>query len=490
MPEYNRTPMSGRPAGLSATAVEELISNIALNDLTNVTINEAKITDGNVLMYNADENLWESGVIPANNKITAEYVPGGDYIQLTDVTGLGVTDALPSTSLNRLGTVFAYSDPSPTTTGTVKVYKLVLKTWQQVGQTLVGNAIGSAFGSSIQLNSNGDILVVGSTFDSNEGRVYVYQLIGDSWTQIGGTVLGFQETNCNFGSSVSINDTGNIIACGAKFALSGTDFTGGVKLYLLYSGVWTQIGPDLLGENTLDEFGVVALNASGATLVVGAPKNGAYGSVTAYTVDETSHIQIGSKVLGSARIDSNNGSGDLFGSFVAISDNGLIFLSHSSEKNIIYEFTTDWAIKGSQLGTTFTAGVSNAGLTGDGLGIVVTIGSSSPESTLIKGDYILDWTPAFVKDFDGIGDGIVRSLAISKDGNCFTAINSGGNATLYTFKRIISQADLTFFEPNGIDILARIRAIQSTDNPLASEVRIQVKNASGVLTDGLTILPS
>ena len=461
-----------------------------LNDLTNVDTNEAKMGDGDVLMYNAVGNFWESGVLPVNNKITAEYVPGGDYIPLTDVTGLGVTDALPSTSLNRVGTVFAYSDPSPSTTGTVKVYKLVLKTWVQVGQTLVGNAVGSAFGSSIQLNSNGDILIVGSTFDSNEGRVYVYQLIGDSWTQIGGTVLGFEETNCNFGSSVSINDTGNIIACGAKFALNGADYTGGVKLYLLYSGIWTQIGPALLGENNLDEYGAVALNASGTTLVVGAPKNGTYGSVTAYGWNGTSHIQVGSKVLGSARIDSNNGSGELFGSRVALSDNGLIFLSHSSEKNIMYEYTTDWAIKGSQLGTTFTAGVSNAGLSGDGQQILVLGSSSSPESTLILGDYIVDWTPTFVKDFDGIGDGIVKSLAISKDGNCFTAINSGGNATLYTFKRIISQADITFYEPDGLDILARIRAVQSTNNPLASEVRIQVKNASGVLTDGLIILTS
>ena len=458
----------------------------SLYDLTNVTINEAKITDKNVLMYNAVGNLWESGVIPVNNKITAEYVPGGDYIQLTDVTGLGVTDALPSTSLNRVGTVFAYSDPSPNTTGTVKVYKLVLKTWVQVGQTLVGNAIGSAFGSSIQLNSDGDILIVGSTFDSGEGRVYVYQLIGDSWTQIGGTVLGFEETGCGFGSSVSINDVGNVIACGARFALNGADYTGGVKLYLLYSGIWTQIGSALLGESNLDEFGVVALNATGATLVVGAPKNGTYGSVKAYTVGESSHIQVGSKVSGSAYVDDNNGSGDLFGSFVAISDNGLIFLSHASRKNIIYEFTTDWAQKGSQLNTTFTAGVSNAGFTGDGQGLVVLGGGALNDSYLIKGDYIVDWTGSFVKDFDVF----VTSLAISKDGNCFTAINSGANATLYTFKRIISQADITFYEPGGLDILARIRAVQSTDNPLASEVRIQVKNASGVLTDGLIILTS
>ena len=46
MPEYNRTPMSGRPAGLSASAVEELISNIALNDLINVDTDESKMGDG------------------------------------------------------------------------------------------------------------------------------------------------------------------------------------------------------------------------------------------------------------------------------------------------------------------------------------------------------------------------------------------------------------------------------------------------------------
>ena len=457
-----------------------------LNDLTNVTINDSKISDGDVLMYNSVENLWESGVLAVNNKITSEYVPGGTYIPLTDITGLGVTNALPSTSLNRVGTVLAYSDPSPATTGTVKVYKLVLKTWVQVGQTLVGNAIGSGFGSSIQLNSNGDILIIGSASDSNKGRVYVYQLIADSWTQIGGTVVGFDQTGCNFGSSVSINDVGNVIACGAKFASNGTHLTGGVKLYLLYSGTWTQIGPDLFGESNHEEFGAVALDTTGATVVIGAPKNGVYGSVKVYTVSETSHTQVGSKVSGSAYVDDNNGSGDLFGSFVAVSDNGLIFLSHASRKNIIFEYTTAWAQKGSQLNTTFTAGVSNAGLTGDGQGIVVLGGGGSSDSYLIMGDYIVDWTPTFVKDFDVF----VASLAISKDGNCFTAINTGGNVTLFTFKRMISQADITFYEPNGIDILARIRAIQSTSSPLASEIRLQVKNSSGVIEDRLIILPS
>jgi hypothetical protein len=32
--------------------------------------------------------------------------------------------------------------------------------WVQVGQTLIGNAVNSGFGSSIQLNSEGDILVI------------------------------------------------------------------------------------------------------------------------------------------------------------------------------------------------------------------------------------------------------------------------------------------------------------------------------------------
>ena len=82
------------------------------------------------------------------------------------------------------------------------------------------------------------------------------------------------------------------------------------------------------------------------------------------------------------------------------------------------------------------------------------------------------------------------SLAYSKDGNCLTAVSAGLNQTLFSYKRIIAQADLTFFEPDGVSILARIRAVQSSTNVLASEVVIQVKNTSGVLEDGLRILPT
>lgn len=463
MTDYNRIPFSTRATGLSTAQATNII-----------------------------DKAIEKIVFPANNEIISSFVTGTNLTQLTNVTGLGEANSNPSTTLDRLGNTLAYSDTSPTNIGSVTVYKLVLKTWQKIGQTLTGNALGSGFGCSIQLNSAGDILVVGSKSYKTEGAVYVFQLIGNSWTQIGQIISGASQVGSNFGASVSINDTGDIVACGAPSESDGTGSSQGcVRVYELISGVWTQRGIDLVGENDLDEFGTVALNASGSHLIVGAPENSTYGSITSFSYNATDYIQLGSKVVGSAYVDPTNGSGDLFGSYVSMADDGLTVLAHSSQKAITYEYTTDWVQKGSQLVSATTTLTSNAELSGDGNRIAFFSTTGDPATSQItEGGYTTDWTPEFVKTIIDLPSLDFMSLAYSKDGNCLTAVSSGLNQTLYSFKRIIAQADLTFFEPDGVSILARIRAVQSSSSLFASEVVIQVKNASGVLEDGLRILPA
>ena len=119
MPEYNRTPMSGRPAGMSASAVEELISNIALNDLSGVDIDDATLGTGDILIYNAVGNLWENGVIPASsetvNTLTGLNFPAiatNNLIKKVDANNAGNSNILSSYTATGSVTSLLSGDPN------------------------------------------------------------------------------------------------------------------------------------------------------------------------------------------------------------------------------------------------------------------------------------------------------------------------------------------------------------------------------------------
>ena len=119
MPEYNRTPSSGQPAGMSASAVVNLISNIALNDLTNVDTDESKMGDGDVLMYNSVENIWGSGIIPVNietvNTLTGlnfNNVATNNLIKKVDANNAGNSNILSSYMTTGSVTTLISGDPN------------------------------------------------------------------------------------------------------------------------------------------------------------------------------------------------------------------------------------------------------------------------------------------------------------------------------------------------------------------------------------------
>ena len=94
------------------------------------------------------------------------------------------------------------------------------------------------------------------------------------WTQLGNDIDG-ESANDRFGNSVSLSSSGKRVAIGAtKNDGNGTD-AGHVRVYDLNGSTWTQIGQDINGEATTDQFGQsVSLSEDGNSLVVG----GKYGN--------------------------------------------------------------------------------------------------------------------------------------------------------------------------------------------------------------------
>lgn len=118
------------------------------------------------------------------------------------------------------------------------------------------------------MSSDGFILAIGSS----SGYVKAFQYIDDNWVQIGNDLVS-DESNSFFGSKVSINSDGSIIAIGASRSDSNGNDTGKVSVYKNINNIWTQIGSDIEGEIPEDRLGMaVDLNSDGSILAIGAKR--------------------------------------------------------------------------------------------------------------------------------------------------------------------------------------------------------------------------
>ena len=112
--------------------------------------------------------------------------------------------------------------------------------------TIAGES-GDLFGSSVDINSIGNRIIVGAPkYNSNQGRVKVYEITSTNVEQYFETIHGKSGENYGFGTDVSINDLGNVIAVGADG--NEQSHQGYVSIYQAHTG-WDILG-DIGGDNT------------------------------------------------------------------------------------------------------------------------------------------------------------------------------------------------------------------------------------------------
>lgn len=175
------------------------------------------------------------------------------------------------------GTVVGFGIPNAVVngiafTGKARVFVNQNNTWIQKGGDINGDESIIKFGEDISLSADGNIIAIGQTGNPGSqaqtdiGRVKVYQFINNQWAQLGSTISG-AFVNDEFGTSVSLSDSGTILAIGSN--------SNQVKVYQLISGNWTQLGNTLVGQNPGDFFGGgLSLSNNGNFLAVGARFNG------------------------------------------------------------------------------------------------------------------------------------------------------------------------------------------------------------------------
>jgi hypothetical protein len=213
------------------------------------------------------------------------------------------------------------------------------------------------FGWNVELSSDGNTLFVGSTYADFAvsgdalGVVYVFERVGNSYTQTQrfSSSNGLQDGN--FGYVIKSSADGNILAVGSPGYSSSSG--GRVHIFQRVNGTYIQL-QELSTTNisgvtldTQDRFGQhIALTPDGNILVVSAPFDEPEGSS-----DDGGLVYVfkkqGDHYLITCILRGDNvGASDYFGSSVAITDDGKkIFvgalsdeLSGSSNYGMVYQF--------------------------------------------------------------------------------------------------------------------------------------------------------
>ena len=222
-------------------------------------------------------------------------------------------------------------DGSSIISGVAYVFVRTGSTWSIQQKVRANDATPSAaFGSSVAINGDGTILMVGASGDdSNKGAAYVFTRAGSTWTQQQKIAAGDGAATNYFGESVAINGDGTTAVIGAK-----TNGTNGASYIFTRGGsVWSQQARLTPSDGTgTDNFGwSVAISNDGNTVAIGAPKHGANdtGAVYIFTRSGTIWSQV-SKLTGS---DTTN-AGEFGYSVTMSNDAGCIIIT-------AYKNTTD-----------------------------------------------------------------------------------------------------------------------------------------------------
>ena len=237
-----------------------------------------------------------------------------------------------SVVMNAEGNIIVVGAPYAGTGGKVIAYSWNGSSWIQLGQEILSEAADDAFGSYLDINSTGDKIIVSAInndgFQNNGGSVRVYSLVADTWTKVGQDIDG--SYNTFFGTAVSINSDGTVIAIGAmESATAGKTKNGTVTVYSLVGNTWTQLGEILAGSSNYDRFGSsIDLNSAGNKIAIGISySEGAFEGILSSS-DNRGDVRIydlvsNSWVLGSGQSRfTGQYANDQYGSSVSLTPDG------------------------------------------------------------------------------------------------------------------------------------------------------------------------
>jgi hypothetical protein len=243
-----------------------------------------------------------------------------------------------SVSLSATGDVLAIgargNSGNGVSSGHVRVYAWNGTAWMQRGADIDGEALRDESGYSVSLSANGEILAIGAINNdgngNNSGHVRVFTWSGNAWVQRGADIDGEAAGDLS-GFSVSLSASGDVLAIGSPFNTENGPFSGHVRVYIWFGNAWVQRGADIDGEAAGDFSGwSVSLSANGEILAIGATNNGGNGyfsgHVRVFTWSGSAWVQRGGDINGEAAADQSGYS-------VSLSANGDVLVIGARSNN-------------------------------------------------------------------------------------------------------------------------------------------------------------
>jgi hypothetical protein len=242
------------------------------------------LDEGHIRIYEYKNDTWEK---------TAQIVGDGTQFYL----GYNVVLSPDAKFL----AATAYKTNNTSKKGSVKVYENINGTWTQRGSTLEGEFNGDAFGFSLDMSDDGNVLSIG-----NKGRkkIQVFKFLDNDWSQIGedftglstttreilstslsangnrvaigsSTGVSIYENNNNswilLGSKISYGSSNSLSADGTKIAIA-SPYNYTVKNYIFENNTWSQRGKDVSTWRSSNFGQSLALSADGDTFIAASDK--------------------------------------------------------------------------------------------------------------------------------------------------------------------------------------------------------------------------
>ena len=176
------------------------------------------------------------------------------------------------------------------------------------GNILNGYGTGDKFGAGLSINGIGSRVAAGApSFPNNNdqssyaGRVGVYT--AGAWSTVGNLINGSPSDNC--GNRVDLNDEGNrLLVASNNEDVNGLDSAGAVRIYDLINNTWTQVGQTLEAEQSVEVFGGSAvISGDGNTVAISSWQyndgpNINVGRVVVYSLVNNEWVQKGEQFTG------------------------------------------------------------------------------------------------------------------------------------------------------------------------------------------------
>jgi hypothetical protein len=304
-----------------------------------------------------------------------------------------------SVSMNSAGDRVAIGAINNDGAGHVRVYEYSNASWAQLGSDIDGEDAGDNSGISVSMCSAGDRVAIGAYYNDgtgdDAGHVRVYEYSNSSWTQLGSDIDG-ESTNDNFGCSVSMDSDGDRVAIGARYNDGTGDDAGHVRVYEYSNSNWTQLGDDIDGEAADDYSGSsVSMNSAGDRVAIGAPYNGftvaAAGHVRVYEYSNNSWTQVGSDIDGEAFSDFSGISVSMcsVGDRVAIGAYGNDGTGNDAGQVRVYEYSnSSWTQIGSDIDGEAEWDYSGESVSINSAGDRVAIGAQTNDGTASNAGHV------------------------------------------------------------------------------------------------------